>query len=286
MDRPLHPFAKLLLPILAGAICSSVGHAAAPAKALPPAPMATYADLADFADSAPLVLRAQLRKLARVEPARIGASGVRPGWGRYYVEAKTSALLAGNSVVGETLRYLVDLPLDVRGKPPALNKKLVLLFASAVPGKPGELRLVAPDAQVLWDAASETKLRAILAELLAADAPAAVTGLREVIHVAGNLAGEGETQMFLATRDGTAASISVARRPGAAPVWGATFSEVAEAGSPPPRETLRWYRLACFLPPTLPPGVNLSDSEQERAAADADYRLVIAALGSCPRLRR
>ena len=267
-------------------------HAAAPANAPPPAPAASYADLADLADSAPLVLRAQVRKLVRVEPARLataGAGRIRPGWGRFYVEAKTSALLAGNSVVGESLRYLADLPLDARGKPPALNKKLVLLFASAVPGnpiRPGELRLVAPDGQVLWDAPSEEKLRAILAELLAADAPARITGLREVIHVAGNLAGEGETQMFLATRDGTAASINVVRRPRASPTWGVTFSEVAEAGAAPPRETLRWYRLACFLPPALPPGVNLSDSPEERAAADADYALVIAGLGTCPRLRR
>lgn len=259
-------------------------HAATPTIAPPPAPAATYADLADLADSAPLVLRAQLRKLVRVDAARAG--GVRPGWGRFYAEAKTSALLAGNSVVGESLRYLVDLPLDARGKPPTLNKKLVLLFASAVPMRPGELRLVAPDGQVLWDAASETKLRAILAELLAPDAPARVTGVREAIHVAGNLAGEGETQMFLATRDGTAASISVARRPGASPTWGVTFSEVAEAGTAPLRETLRWYRLACFLPPVLPSGVNLSDSAEDRVLADADYALVRAGLGSCPRLRR
>ena len=281
---------SLLLSLaMAGGFSLAPLHAAGPAAALPPAPAATYADLADLADSAPLVLRAQVRKLARVEPARLaatGSAGVRPGWGRFYVEAKTSALLAGNSVIGESLRYLADLPLDARGKPPALNKKLVLLFASAVPARPGELRLVASDAQVMWDAASEDKLRTILAELLAADAPPRITGLREVIHVAGNLAGEGETQMFLATRDGTAASISVARRPGAAPSWGVTFSEVAEAGAAPPRETLRWYRLACFLPTALPPGVNLSDSPEERAVADADYTLVRAGLGSCPRLRR
>lgn len=276
--------ALLLSLAFACEICLAPAHAAAPANALPPAPAATYADLADLADSAPLVLRAQLRKLVRVDPAR--ALNVRPGWGRFYAEAKTSALLAGNSVVGESLRYLVDLPLDARGKPPKLNKSQVLLFASAVPSRPGELRLVAPDAQVLWDAASELKLRDILAELLAPDAPARVTGVREAIHVAGNLAGEGETQMFLSTRDGTAASISVTRRPGAAPVWGATFSELAEAGAAPPRETLRWYRLACFLPPALPRGVNLSESAEDRAMADADYGLVRAGLGSCPRLRR
>ncbi len=290
-------FAQLFSLVIASEISLHPLHAAAPASAPPAAPpaapMAAYADLADLADSAPLVLRAQLRKLVRVDPAR--EIGVRPGWGRFYVEAKTSALLAGDSVIGESLRYLADLPLDARGKPQTptnqpLTKKLVLLFASAVPGRPGirpgELRLIAPDAQLLWDTQSETKLRAILTELIAPEAPARISGVREAINVAGTLAGEGETQMFLATRDGTAASISVVRRPGAAPVWGVSFSEVAEGGSPPQRETLRWYRLACFLPPALPPGVNLSDSPQERAQAEADYLLVMAGLGSCPRLRR
>ena len=285
----MRTYAQLLLAALVGGFSMVPLHAATPANAPPALPAATYADLADLADSAPLVLRAQLRKLVRIEPARLannGTIGIRPGWGRFYVEAKTSALLAGDSVIGESLRYLADLPLDARGKPPALSKKLVLLFASAAPGRPGELRLVAPDAQLLWDTASEARLRAILAELLAPDAPARITGVREVINVAGTLAGESETQMFLGTRDGSAASILVTRRPGEAPSWGASFSEVAGAGSPPQRESLRWYRLACFMPPSLPPSINLSDSPQERAQAEADYRLVIAGLGACPRMRR
>lgn len=272
------------LAVAAAALSLSGPAMAGPADPLPPAPAAAYADLADLANSASLVLRAQLRKLVRLDQAR--EIGVRPGWGRFYAEAKTAALLAGDGVVAELLRYLADLPLDARGKPPAVVKKQVLLFASAVPGRPGELRLVAPDAQLLWDAASEVKLRAILTELLAPDAPARITGVREVINVAGALTGEGETQMFLATRDGSAASISVARRPGAPPVWGVSFSEVLEGGRPPLRETLRWYRLACFLPPALPAGVNLSESPQEKAQADADYRLVMHELGNCPRLRR
>lgn len=269
----LAAFAALLLPDLALA-----------ADPPPPAPAVSYADLADLADSAPLVLRAQLRKLARVEPER--ASGVRPGRGRFYAEAKTAAMLAGEGVVMESLRYLVDLPLDARGKPPRLTKQAVLLFAAPVAGRPGELRLVTPDAQVLWDPASEASLRAILTELLAPDAPARITGVREAINVAGALAGEGETQMFLATRDGSAAAINVVRRSGAEPTWGVSFSEVAEGGSPPRRETLRWYRLACFLPPVLPREVNLSESPAEKSQADADYQLVMRSLGACPRLRR
>ena len=289
MHKLLQSFALPVLLVAASAPVGSAAYAAQPTAITPPAPTVTYADLADLADSAPLVLRAQVRKQVRVEPER--SIGVRPGWARFYFEAKTISLLAGNSLIGESLRYLGDLPLDARGKVPSLAKQQVFLFASLVPAnaqgvRASELRLVTPDAQLLWDPASEARLRAILPELLAASAPPRITGVREAINVAGELAGQSETQIFLAARDSGAAAISVARRPGLAPVWGVSWSEVAEGGRAPPRETLRWYRLACFLPPTLPRGTNLSESSGEKAQADADYRLVMAELGACPRLRR
>lgn len=258
--------------------------AAAPSVASPAAPAATYADLADLADSAVLVLRAQVRKLSRVEDDRV--RGLRPGWGRFYIQARTQALLTGQAAQGEALTYLVDLPLDTRGKPPALKKRDVLLFARPVPGRPGELQLVAPDAQVLWSAAAEAQLRTILAELVAPEAPGRITGVRELIHVSGNLAGEGETQIFLSTADGSAASITVQRKPGAEPLWGVSFSELlGELGNTPRRDTLAWYRLACFLPGTPPGRANLSESAAGRAQAQADYRLVLGQLGQCPRSR-
>ncbi len=268
------------VPVLAAQSAATPAAVSAPAVTV----LASYADLADLAESAPLVARAQIRKLAQLEPER--TNGVKPGWGRFYVEAKTAALLAGDGMLSESLRYLTDIPLDWRGRPPKLKKTQVLLFARAVPGKPGELQLIAPDAQIPWDQASENRLRAILTERLSPDAPARITGVREAIHVAGSLEGEGETQMFLGTGDGSAASITVTRLPDSAPAWGVSFSEVLEGGTPPPRDTLRWYRLACFLPPALPPGVNLSDGAEAKAQAEADYRLVIEGLGPCGRTRR
>ncbi len=176
-------------------------------------------------------------------------------------------------------------PLDARDRPPLGKKATVLLFARAVAGQPGELQLVAPDAQIGWTAENELRLRSILTELLSPDAPKRISGVREAIHVAGTLAGEGETQMFLATGDGSASSINVVRRPGEAAQWGVSFSEVLEGGKPPARETLAWYRLACFLPPALPTGVNLSETGRDKAQADADYALVMGELGPCPRAR-
>jgi hypothetical protein len=124
----------------------------------------------------------------------------------------------------------------------------------------------------------------VLTQLLAPGAPGKVTGVRELMYVPGTLAGEGETQIFLTTADSSAASLTVRHRPGEAPQWGASFSElVAEVGHPPAPETLEWYRLACFLPASAPSAANMSEGEDARRMAEADYRLVIAGLGECRR---
>lgn len=280
--RPWQGLAAVIAVLAAG---SGAGPYPARAESLPAGVPVTYADLADLADSASLVARARVSKVIRVEPER--ARGVRPGQGRFLVTAKTLALLTGASPLGAELRYLVDLPLDARGRAPRIGKQIVLVFARPVTGRPGELQLVAPDAQVPWNEPVETKVREILYELLAPDAPGRISGVREAIHVPGTLRGEGETQLFLSSPDQRAASILVQHRPGQPPQWGASFSEVvATVGSPPPPDTLVWYRLACFLPNALPSGSNLSGTPAARAQAEADYRMVLGELGPCPRLRR
>jgi hypothetical protein len=261
--------------------------AGADSRPLPPPASAslTYADLADLADAAPMVIRVQPRKVVQVEPER--ARGVRAGWGRFYVEAKTEGVIAGTVPLGPQLRYLVDLPLDAKGKAPAVKKKSVVLFARTVPGRPGELQLVKPDGQLLWDPSLDARLRAILKELYASDAPHRIAGVREAIHVGGDLAGEGETQVFLITANGEPAALTVNRVPNSPPRWSISFSEVVAGNSEPPRrETLAWYRLACFLPAQLPAGANISSAAADRSAAARDYRFVMEQLGPCPRSRK
>ena len=280
---------------LAGAALAAL---APPSRAAPPGdqPVASpsdagpsYADLVDLAHAAPLILRGQIRKAVPLEPERSG--NVRPGWARLYIEATPLARLdRGGAVAAASgvVRYLADMPRDARGRAPQPGKRIVLLFAQPAPGGEagGQIRLVAPDAQLLDGPELESRLRTILGQLAAPDAPGAVSAVREAIYVPGELAGAGETQIFLAIGGGTPASLSVEHAPGAAPRWSASFSEVVDAsGAPPAPGTLAWYRLACFLPPQLPGGVNVSETSADKAQAARDYQFVRAELGPCGRTR-
>ncbi|WFL78794.1 hypothetical protein P7228_06955 [Altererythrobacter arenosus] len=247
-----------------------------------PADALTYADVADLADPAQLVVRAQVKKQIEVEPER--APGLAPGFVRLYIEAKTLALISGRVPIGESLRYLVDLPRDAKGKAPKLRKQEVLLFANPVAGRPGELRLVGPNAQLAYSPEREARIRPVLAELVATDAPPVVTGVSDALSVPGNLVGESETQIFLETADRSPVSITVLRRPGRDPVWGVSWGEIIDqAALPPQANTLAWYRLACALPARLPSNANLSREPASRAQAERDYSLVLGALGPCVR---
>jgi hypothetical protein len=204
---------------------------------------------------------------------------------RLLIEARTLALLSGPAM-GETIRYLTDVQLDTKGKPPKLGKAQVLVFARTVPGRAGELRLVDGGAQLAWSTTAEARTRQVLTELLARDAAPRIRALREVLFVPGNLAGEGETQVFLQTETGAPVSLSVVRRPGMERAWGVSLSEIVDqAARPPARDSLTWYRLACFLPATIPFGASLSGSEADHAAAAEDYAFVMAQLGQCTRTR-
>lgn len=280
---PFRTFAALrrLAPLALLAGCSS-GLLGASAPPAPEAPRVTYADVAGLADAAGLIARVEISDQAQVEPER--APGLAPGHARLYLEADTEALLYGSGVLGESVTYLADVPLAPNGKPPKLKGQRMLVFARAVPGRAQSVQLVGPNAQLPATAALEAQVRAVAAALAASGAPPRVTGIRDAMWVPGNLAGESETQLFLGTRTGAPATLSIVRRPGQSPQWGVSWGEIVDQSArPPERDTLEWYRLACFLPATLPPGAVLSRDPQVRREAAQDYSLVIADLGPCPR---
>lgn len=243
---------------------------------------ATYADLVSLAERSAMVVRAEIRRQAEVEPER--SPGLAPGYVRLYVEARTLALLAGDSAVGESLAYLVDVPLDPSGKTPKLKDREMLLFANPVPGRPGSIQLTGKNAQIAWSPDLEQRLRPILTALVARDAPPVITGISDALAVKGTLSGESETQIFLETQSRSPVSISVLRRPGQRPVWGVSWGEIIDSAARPPQpRTLEWYRLACALPSQLSSSANLARDPQTRRLAEHDYDFVIEQLGPCSR---
>lgn len=280
-------FRNLTSSAIAAALC--VAGASVPVAAQERAEAAaravnTYADLVALAEAADLVVHARVTDQAQLKPER--ARGVAPGFARLYVEADTRSLIAGSTPLGESLKYLVDVPLDAKGRAPKLKKSEVILFARPVPGRPAELQLVEPTAQIAWSPATEQQLRPILSALLAPDAPPQIVGVRDALSVRGNLVGESETQIFLNTAGEGPVSLSVVRRPGMEPVWGVSWTEIVDQSArPPQRDTLEWYRLACFLPEALPTKANLSREPASRARAAADYQFVLEQLGPCTRNR-
>jgi hypothetical protein len=281
------PFARTwvlgALVALAGACVAVPGGAQS--QPVVAAPQATFADMADLTEKSAVVVLVEVRDQAAVEPER--APGLAPGKARLYIEARTAALLAGRAALGESLTYLADVPLTPKGKPPKLKKQRFLVFANPVAGRPGTLQLVEPDAQIPATPESEQLARAVIAAFAAPDARPGVTGVRDVMSVPGNLAGESETQMFLDTATGEPVSLTVVRRPGMEPQWGVSWSEIVDqAARPPAPATVEWYRLACFLPRRLPAAAFLQQDQASRRRAEADYAYILQQLGDCPRTLR
>ena len=250
-----------------------------------PAPAWSYADLADVALAAPVVAHVRVRDADALSERE--AANVPPGHRRFLVEAELVALIRGQGGLPPRVSYLVDLPNDARGRAARIRDRTeFLVLATAVPGRPGELRLAAPDAQLPYSPAAADRVRAILREASEAAAAPRITGIGRAFHVPGSLPGESESQIFLQTADGRPISLTVLRRPGERPRWAVALGEMVDnAAAPPAPDSLLWYRLACSLPPALPRQSLDDASAAEARAIAADYRLVLDGLGACVRNR-
>lgn len=244
-------------------------------------PALSYADYADLVLAAPVIVDGTVRSEVRLKPAE--APNLPPTLARLYIEADIAALIRGTGSVPPRIGYTIDVPLDSRGRPPRYRKTRVLLFARAVSGNPGQVQLVRADAQRTWSPAGDALTRRIVREALAPDSPPTVTGIGNAFFTAGDLPGEGETQIFLTTADNRPISLNVLRKGGQPPRWSVALSEVVDqAAPPPPPQTLLWYRLACALPASLP-DTAVHGSESDAAIVREDYATVLSGLGPCDR---
>ncbi|MCR5869988.1 hypothetical protein LRS12_04060 [Sphingomonas sp. J344] len=257
-------------------------HASAQVVAESGVVLPPYAAVADLIVGAPAIVDARIRSATRIKGPE--AANVAAGRMRFYVEADVLALIRADAPMPARVGYVVDVPLDARGRAPKLNKRRVLLFARPVAGQASMIQLTTLDAQRDWSAELDTLIRRIAREVAAPDAPPAVTGLGNAFHVPGSLPGEGETQIFVQTATGAPISLSILRRPGEQKRWAVALGEIVDdAAAAPARDTLLWYRLACGLPRSLP-ATSLADEDPANvAAAREDYRFVLDQLGPCKR---
>lgn len=255
----------------------------APAPAAPPGIRAfSYSDLADLSLTAQVVAGVTVVKAERLKGEL--APNLAAGRARFLIEAQTGMLLRGADGLSGTVSYIVDVPLDAKGKVPKLKKARFILFANRVSGRPQEVRLTSPYSQLDWTQTTESTLRAILTETTADSAPPLVTGIGNAFHVPGAIPGESESQIFLTTADNRPISLSILRRPGEQPQWAVALGEmVDDSARAPAKDTLLWYRLACFLPARLPAKAVAALSASDAEAVRTDYRHVLAQLGACGR---
>lgn len=246
-----------------------------------PAQPIPYSDYADLVTAAPVIIDATVRSEIRLKPAE--APDVPQNAARLYVEADVTALIRGTGAVPPRIGYTIDVPLDSHGRPPRYRKMRVLLFARGVANNQGQIQLVRSDAQRNWTPANDALTRRIVREVLAPETPPVVTGIGNAFYTAGDLPGEGETQIFLTTADHRPISLNVQRRPDQPVRWSVALSEVVDDAAPPPApQTLLWYRLACSLPASIPDQA-LHGSDAENAIVREDYATVLGGLGPCGR---
>jgi hypothetical protein len=277
MPRSVYPFLLAVLAVLPGQSTSAQTPENADVRTV-----YTYADVADLTLAAGITAQVKIRKAKKLSKAL--ALGVAPGAVRYLVSAELIALIRSSGPLSPRLSYIVDLPTDSRGRTETIAKREMFIFAA--PSRPGEVRLIKPDAQMPATPEGGVMLRRILSEATRPGAPAAIAGVGAAFHTEGALPGEGETQIFLGASGENPMSFSIIRKTDAPVRWFVSSGEIVdESAGVPARNTLLWYRLACFLPPQMTAADLADHSPEEAAIIAADYKLVMADLGPCRRAR-
>jgi hypothetical protein len=175
------------------------------------------------------------------------------------------------------------MPLDKRGKLPKIKGEQAILFLKSG-NVSDQFVLTTRHSQIAKTPEANQTIRAILTEANANARKFRITGVANGFHVPGTIPGESETQIFLSTSDQRPVSISVLRRPGEVPSWSVSLDEMLdETSRPVGRNSLLWYRLACFLPTQIPESVLSRTTGGEAQAIFKDYAFVLEQLGPCGR---
>lgn len=263
-------------PALLALLLTIAGPAAAQAVApLVQAPPLSHADLADLTLAAPTIVRATITRTDRI--ADRDSPGLAPGRARLLVTATVAAALVAPGTIPATLIWLWDAPLDARGRAPRPKGASVLAWLAA-PAADGKTQLIAGAGLQSWEPGLEARVRTLATEARSGAVPV-ITGVTSGFRSQGTVAGESESQFFLAAADGKPLALVVTAKPGettrVAVARGNVIDESATAVRP---DTLLRYRLACFLPATLPTTAGGDDS-----ALAADWRTALTSLGPCGR---
>lgn len=268
----------MVLRILIAAVAVAAASPVVAAPATPPVvagPALTYADLAELTLASPVIVRATVVKADWLTGDN--APGLAAGRARLLVHARvTAAILAPDAVPAE-FDYLLETALDAKAKPPKLKDAAVLLFLRPSE-RPGQFALASSRAQLPDAPDTVATVRTVLAEART-DLPR-VTGITSAFRVPGSVPGEAESQFFVSTADARPISLVVLSRQGQERTLQLALGDVideAAAGVKP--RTLLWYRLACFLPQTLPASIAVDD----RAGLEDDYKFALASIGRCER---
>lgn len=235
----------------------------------------SYVALVDLSLAAPVIVRATITRSRRI--AASAAPGLGPGQFRLLITATVDSALIAPDAVPRTLSWLQDTPADARGRAPDLQGGSVLAWLRA-PSSDGQTTLVAGNASQPWSAPLEARVRAIATEIRTGNVPV-ITGVTNGFRVPGTVAGEAESQFFLATQGNRPLTMVVLDRPGQQrQIQVASTDIIDESATSVLPDTLVWYRLACALPARLPASAGGADQNLANAWASA-----MASLGPCLR---
>lgn len=240
-----------------------------------PSPEPNFVDLADLTIAAPVIVQATVARSERLSDR--DSPGLAKGHTRILITAAIDAAIVAPGAIPAELTWLWDAPLDSKGKPPKPKEMPVMAWINA-PTPDGKARLIAPNALQAWTPALDAQVRAIATEARSGAAPT-ITGVTNGFRADGTVAGESESQFFLATSDGRGATLVVTNRPGSPRRVALSRGDVIDESAAGVRSgTLLWYRLACTLPATLP----VKAGGDDRALA-ADWAAAMSSLGPCQR---